>query len=822
LALIWDRAHSNKDSMLQNYLKIALRNLLRNKIYSFINIAGLALGVACCLLLTLYIQDELSYDKHHAHLENIYRITTKFESDKSIDKLASTSPPIAMTLMEEMSEVVSATRALNPPGVSKNLIRYEDKIFYETNGLIADSTLFDVLTFEFKEGNPTKALTDANTVVISETMAYKLFGDESALDKSIMISQGGTEDNFKITGVFMENSKSHISANFFVSMLSSGWAAYVRSDAASNEWAGQNFVPSYVKLIAGHNKKEVEKKMNDILMKYGAEGMKALGIKKTIGLEPVKDIYLKSDIGQSPRITYLYVIVSIAFFILLIACINFMNLSTAKATRRAAEIGIRKVMGAYRSSLISQILGEAMVIVIIALLLSIVILQLSLPFFNQVTGKSISFDSENMPFFILVLAAISLVTGLIAGSYPAFYLSSFQPAQVLKGKFNLSSTSGWLRQGLVVFQFMIAITLVCGMLVISNQLKFMHEKDLGFDATAKIVIPLRTESATKQYPALKKQLENQSLISKVSGAEYLPGSAILSDMAYYSEGGNMDKAIFHRRNTVDAGYMNLLGIKLIAGRYFSDNPESENQNNIIVNRASANKLGIEPDQIIGQHLYYDWQGQKYTYQIIGVMEDYHQASLKEIINPTIFELATENSQFPYLIASVNSTDFNATTASIEKTWKSLVNDTPFEYYFLDESIQKQYTEDRKVSQIITAFTIIAMVICCLGLYGLSTFMAERRFKEIGVRKVMGASIGQIVSMMSKEFVRLVLIALIMAVPLAWYAMTQWLNGFAYHTPLNPGIFIYAGAAALFIALITVSFESVKAASANPVNSLRSE
>jgi len=808
--------------MLQNYLKIALRNLLRNKIYSFINIAGLALGVACCLLLTLYIQDELSYDRHHKNLENLYRVTSQFESDMGLNKLGSTSPPIAMALMEELSEVESATRALNPPGVSQNLIRYEDNIFYETNGLIADSTLFNVLTYEFKEGNPTKALTDANTVVISETLAHKLFGEESALDKSIMISQGGTEDNFKITGVFKENTKSHIKANFFVSMLSTGWAAYMRSDAVATEWAGQNFVPAYVKLIAGHDKKEVEKKMNDLLMKYGGEGMKALGMKKTLGLEPVKDIYLKSDIGQSPRITYLYVIATIAFFILLIACINFMNLSTAKATKRAAEIGIRKVMGAYRSSLISQILGEAMVIVIIAILLSIVILQLSLPFFNQVTGKSISFDSENMPYFILALAAISIITGLIAGSYPAFYLSSFQPAQVLKGKFNLSSTSGWLRQGLVVFQFMIAITLVCGMLVISKQLKFMQEKDLGFDATAKIVLPLRTEGATAKYATLKKQLENHSSISKVSGAEYLPGSAILSDMMYYSEGGNMDKAILHRRNTIDAGYMDLLSIKLIAGRHFSDNPESENNTNIIVNRASAEKLGFEPDQIIGQHLYFDWQGQKYAYQVIGVMEDYHQASLKEVINPTIFEIATDSSQFPFLIASVNASDFNETTALIEKTWKSLVDDTPFEYYFLDESIQKQYNEDRKVSQIITVFTIIAMVICCLGLYGLSTYLAERRFKEIGVRKVMGASIGQIVSMMSKEFVRLVLIALIISVPLAWYLMTQWLNSFAYHTPMSLGIFVYAGAAALFIALITVSFESVKAASTNPVNSLRTE
>lgn len=809
--------------MIQNYLKIALRNLLRNKVYSFINIAGLALGVACCLLLTLYIQDELSYDKHHKDLDNIYRINTQFESDKGVDKLGSTSPPTAMAMKEELSEVISATRALNPPGLSQNLIKYGETIFYETDGLIADSTIFEVLTYNFKEGNPAKALNVANTVVISESLANKLFGNESALDKSILISQGGPEYNFKITGVFMDESKSHIKANFFISMLSEGWGTYMRSDAAANEWAGQNFVPSYLKLIDGHNKIEVEKKMNDILVKYGAEGMKALGMKKTLSLEPVKNIYLQSEVNKSQRIRYLYVIASIAFFVLLIACINFMNLSTAKATKRASEIGIRKVVGAYRSSLISQIMGEAMLIVIIAILLSIALLQLGLPFFNQVTGKSISLDSENLPYFIIALTIITLVTGLVAGSYPAFYLSSFQPAQVLKGKFNMSNSSGLLRQGLVVFQFMVAIILVCGMLVISNQLSFMQEKDLGYDASSKIVLPLRTQNAKDQYASLKKQLENSSNINQVTGAEYIPGNPIYSDMMYYSEGGNMDVAIMHRRNTVDANYLHLMDIKLIAGRHFSENVQAEDRTNIIVNRTSAKKMGFDPEQIVGQPIYFDWQGVKYTFHVIGVMEDHHQASLKQEIVATIFEIDTEaKPQFPYLIASVNTRDFNETTTGIENTWKELVNDTPFEYFFLDEAIQNQYTEDKKVSRMITAFTIIAMVICCLGLYGLSSYMAERRYKEIGVRKIMGASIAQIVGMMSKEFVRLVIIALLIAVPIAWYAMNQWLYSFAYHEPLSIMIFIYAGGAALLIALITVSFESIKAASTNPVNTLRSE
>jgi putative ABC transport system permease protein len=808
--------------MFQNYFNIALRNLLRNKVYSFINIFGLALGVACCLMLTLYIQDELSYDKHHHNLDNVYRIVTVFESETGLDKLGTSSPPTAMTLMEELGEVEYATRALNPPGVAQNLIRYEDKIFYETNGLIADSTLFDVLTYEFKEGNPAKALTDANTVVISESLAKKLFGNEPALDKNILISQGGPVINFKITGVFKENTKSHLNANFFVSMLSDGWAEYVRSDAAAKEWAGQNFIPSYVRLIEGHDKKEVERKMNDVLIKYGAEGMKALGMKKTLELEPVKDIYLKSEISKSQRITYLYVIGSIAFFILLIACINFMNLSTAKATKRAAEIGIRKVMGAFRSSLVSQIMGEAVVIVIIAILISIVILQLGLPFFNQVTGKAIALDAENIPYFIAALTVITILTALVAGSYPAFYLSSFQPAQVLKGKFNLSSASGWLRQGLVVFQFMIAIILVCGMIVISQQLTYMQEKDLGFDASAKIVLPLRTQSAQKQTQALKSQLANNSSITQVAGTEYIPGTPIYSDMMYYKQGDNMDNSFIHRRNTVDAGYMKLLDIKLIAGRQFSADASAESRTNIIINRSSAAKFGFEPEQAVGQPLFFDWQGVKYTFTIIGVMEDYHQTSLKEAINPTIFEIASDSAEFPFLIAEVSTSNFTEGTAMIEQTWKSLINDTPFEYYFLDETIQKQYSDDKKVSRIITAFTVIAMIICSLGLYGLSTYMAERRFKEIGVRKVMGASIKQIVMMMSKEFVKLVMIALLISIPLARYMMEQWLSGFAYRIPIHFFVFLYAGGVALVIALLTVSFESIKAASTNPVTSLRSE
>ncbi len=807
--------------MLKNYLKIALRNLLRNKVYSAINIFGLALGVACCLLLTLYILDEISYDKHHQRAGDLYRINSKFQSDKGLDELRTASPPIAMTMKEEIPEVEAAVRVLNPPGVAQSLIRYQDNLFYETDGFIADSALFEVFAFDVKEGNPKKALTQGNSVVLSEKLSHKLFGNESALDKLISISMGGTPREYKVTGVFAEKGKSNNKANFFTSMTSEGWGEWIRTEG-EKQWAGNNFVPSYLKLVPGHNAADVEKKMNEVLLKHGAEAMKALGLHKTLSLEPVKDIYLKSDVGQSPRITYLYVVASIAVFILLIACINFMNLSTAKATKRAGEIGIRKTMGAYRSSLIQQILGEAMLIVVFSILISIIFVQLALPFFNQITDKSISFNSDNFMYILLASVILVIVTGVLAGSYPAFYLSSFQPAQVLKGKLNLGNSAGSLRQVLVVFQFMIAIALVCGIFIISRQLNFMQETNLGFDYRAKIVLPLRTDEARNKYDALKKEIESNNNIKTVSGSTYVPGSTIWSDMMFYADGGNMDKAVDIRRNTVDVGFMEMLDMKLLAGRTFTDQREMDSKAKLIINRTSATRLGFTPEKMVGQNVHYDWEGKKYDFEVIGVMEDFHQNSLHEEIKPTLFEMADSTKRYDFMIASVSTTNFEQTVSSIETIWKSVIINTPFEYSFLDQNIQKQYDEDRRTSKIITSFGLIAMIICALGLYGLSSYMAESRFKEIGIRKVMGASVSQIVAMMSTEFVKLVLIAFVIGVPIAWYSMDKWLESFAYRIPVEWMVFAWAGVVAISIALITVSFESIKAAIGNPVDSLRNE
>ncbi|MBL7841859.1 MAG: ABC transporter permease [Cyclobacteriaceae bacterium] len=807
--------------MLKNYFKIAVRNILRHKAYSLINILGLSIGVACCLLLALYIQEEYAVDKHHDRVEDVYRITTVFQNIDNIRELASCSPPLAMAMKDEIPEVEVAARLLNPPGLSQNLIRYETNMFYESDGFIGDSTIFSIFSYDFLAGNPDKALTEPNSVVLTEELAKKIFGKEPALNKVISIDQGGATADFRVTAVIRQKGKSHQNPHFITSTAGGGWADYLKQPEVADEWGGQNFIPSYVKLAPGHNKDEVIRKMNEVLIKHGAEDMKALGMSKKLSLEPVKDIHLYSGIGQSPRITYIYVIAAIATFILLIACINFMNLSTAKAAKRAGEIGVRKAMGAYRSSLVSQIMGEAMIIVAISMIISVGIMQLALPMFNTLTGKTISFGSDNMLYFGGALLAITVITGLIAGSYPAFYLSSFKPAEVLKGKGKTGNTSGILRQALVVFQFIIGITLICGMLMINKQLKFMSNSNLGFNPDAKIVIPLRTGTAQQNAPALQQELGKLASVEAVSSSNYVPGSPIFSDFRLYKKGESMENGILHRMNYIDYGYIEMMGIKIIAGRSFGVTEDSTT-NNIIINRQGIEELKLTPEDAIGAELAMDWQGRHLTFRIVGVMENYHQVSLKEKIVPTAFFKKGKDQTLDNVVVKLSTGDMLNTLAQVEEKWKAVNPDTPFEFMFLDERVQKQYAEDVRVGQIITVFTVIAIVISCLGLYGLSTFMAEQRFKEIGVRKVLGANVGQIVALMSKEFVRLIIIAFAISVPLGIYSMDKWLQGFEYKTSIDVLIFVYAGLAALLIALVTVSFESFKAASTNPVKALRTE
>jgi putative ABC transport system permease protein len=805
--------------MLRNFIIVALRNLRRNKVFSFINIVGLSVGVACCLLLVLYVQDELRYDTYHQDGERIFRITSSTNLG-DFKPFPRTSPPIAWGIKDEVPEFETVARIVSPPNVTLNLVRYDDKMFYEPDGYLADSTIMSVLTFPFVEGNPAKALTQPNSVVISEFMARKLFGRESALGKVLNINQGGPAVDFTVTGVMQSPVNSHLRINFFVSMTSAGWGEYIRRPDVQDEWAGQNFMMSYVKLRPGYSLPDVVAKMNTAYQKHGASDLKQLGMQKTLGLQRMEDIYLYSSTDKTPRIRYLYVVGSIAAFILLIACINFMNLSTAKAAQRAIEVGLRKSLGAPRGLLIRQFLSETLMIVAIAMVISCMLIPLVLPMFNQLTGKNIQLNTSGLGLTALCLLVITIVTGFIAGSYPAFYLSSFQPAGILKGRATTPTGGSVLRRSLVVFQFVIAITLVCGMIVVSRQLSFMQAQNLGFETKHKIVLPLRTDSGKRLYTPLSQAIEKTAAVTGVTGTNYLPGSPIYSDFGLYPAGSSMEKAVLVHNSWVEPNYLQVMGIPLVAGQNFPPTRHDESWRAVIINEEAVRQLGFTNESIVGNHLYFDWQGEQFKFDVIGVMKDYHQISLHEKIYPIL--LRVHEAEHDFLIAEVNGENVDQALSAFEGAWKTMITDAPFEYSFLDENIQKQYADDKRVAGVINTFTVIAMVISCLGLYGLSGFMAERRFREIGVRKVLGASVRQIVLMMSGEFVRLVLVAFVLAVPLSLYGISLWLDGFAYKVSPDVTLFALAGGVALLIAVLTISFESIRAASGNPVDALRDQ
>jgi putative ABC transport system permease protein len=808
--------------MFRSYLRTALRNFTRNKTYSFINIFGLSVGIGCCLLLSLYVYHEISYDKHHVAVDRIYRINTLLDDAGKEMRLRSCSPPVAMTMMEEVAGIESAARVLDPPQAGKSLINYDGNFFYEANGLIADSTVFGILTYEFIEGDMNSALTQPNSVVVSDQMAERLFGKQPALDKIISITQGGTPGDFRITGVFRHQDMSYIKANFFTSINSSGWSEFLRSPGVGDEWVGNNFVPSFVRIAAGEDYQAVMEKMNGVLMKYAGPKLQSQGRKKTLSLEPVQDIYLKSDIGQTPKTLYVYSVFMIAVFILVIACINFMNLSTARASRRSAEIGIRKVMGAFRTSLIRQIMAESVTFVVISAVIGVGFAWLFLPSFNQATGTLLSFNDVNAGYVILALLAIVFATGLLAGSYPAFHISSFQPAQVLKGKMTDTNAKGWLRRSLVVFQFIVTIMLVCGTIVVSRQMDFVRSMPLGYESSAKLVLPLRTSKARESFDELKQQFLTNRDVNGIAGTDFAPGTRILYDSRVYPFGSNPEAAVSQQFSPVDAEYMPLMDINLISGRHFvpEDAPAGTLQFKVIINKTSAEQLGFTAESAPGR-IFSAQRDSRVDYEVIGVTEDFHQTSLHDKVPPTVFYMQSDN-QFQNMVIDLETANLRETIADVQAVWTRLVPGTPFEFTFLDDSIQQLYVSDQQTATLINSFSAIAVVISCLGLYALSAFMAERRFREIGIRKVMGASSRQIVVMMSSEYVKLVAVSLLISVPFAWFTLDRWLERFAYRINIDYTIFIYAGLFAVSIALFTVCFETLKAANTNPVKSLKGD
>jgi len=821
--------------MLKNYLRIALRNLLRNKLFSAINIFGLAIGLTCCMLLLLYIRSELVFDKHHQHASDLYLLKSTAVPTAGGDKrdFITISAPYAPTLKTTYPEIVEATRIWENVVDSKTLLQIREsgkpvRSFYETRAFQADSNFFDVFTYQFIEGNAHTALREPNAIVLSEPVARKLFGNAPALDKTISV--GGNTGNgevFKVTGVYKDESpRSHIDARLIVPM-SAGWVGGFLRRGSLN-FSFNNMFVTYLRLRPGTDPKQLERKFPAFMEQYANKDLKTAGYNKTISLLPVADIHLYDKVNTivtpTSSKTYLYILGSIAVFILLIACINFMNLATARSARRAAEVGIRKVMGAEKGALVRQFLGESVILSMISLVLALGLVAVALPLFNQLTGKMLAAGTLLEPGIISTFIALALITGLLAGSYPAFYLSVFRPVEVLKGRFVNSISAIALRKGLVVCQFVVSIGLVLATLIIQQQMEYLRTRPLGFNKDQQVVIPLRTDESHNAYATLRQEILRSNLVQGAEGTGYYPGIFNASDFTLHRPDQPVEDGQTVKTNWVSSGFLQMMGFELKAGRLFSAQFRGDTANRMVVNETTLKKLDIPLDKAIGQKLMWNRPGQDQhveTFEIVGVVKDFNFQDLHHPIQPYTFFLGAGD-YYNYLIVHVNRANMEKALSFLGQQWNTLCPNEPFEYTFLDEDFQRNYHAESRTAGIVSWFTGISIFISCLGLFGLAAFAAQQRTREIGIRKVLGASIMNITAMLSKDFVRLVIIALLIASPLAWYFMDRWLGAFAYQVNISVWIFVVAGAFAVVIALATVSTQAIRAAVMDPVKSLRSE
>ncbi|GAB3025472.1 ABC transporter permease [Spirosoma pulveris] len=812
--------------MLTNYIKIAWRNLVRNKAFSAINIAGLAIGLATCLLISLFILDELSYDRFNEKADRIVRVVFRGSSAGGKMNEAHVMPPTAQTLKADYPEVADATR-LRMAGAP--VITVNNRTFRDAATAFVDSNFFQVFTLPLQQGDARTALTRPNTAVISQTLARNYFGNQNPIGK--IITMKSWKATYQVTGVIDPiPTNSHFQADLFLSMAS-------LPEANGNSWMTSEFF-TYLVLLKGYDYKQLEAKLPQVVEKYmGPQLQKAMGMTLSqfrqkgndIGLylQPLTDIHLHSDfaydLSPSGNIQYVYISGAIALFILLIACINFMNLSTAGASKRAKEVGIRKVLGSVKQALTTQFLVESLLLTAVALLLAIGLVYLALPAFNELAEKNLTLNFTASPWLLPGLLLFGLAVGLLAGSYPAFFLSSFKPISVLKGtRFTGSRNSISLRSGLVVVQFFISITLIVSTTVVYRQLSYIQNKKLGYDKEQVLVLP-ETWLLGKNEEAFRNQLMQDSRVVNVSTSGYLPaGPGNNNNFFVYPEsnrnGDPVPQIVKTLRYDVDYNYIPTLGIQLATGRNFSKTYGTDSTG-IILNETAARTLGWAKNALGHSLSRADRDGKVMTYRVIGVVKDFHFKSLHEPITPLVMVLGSNSGT---VIAKVKTKDISGLLASLKTQWNQFTTDAPFNYAFLDERFNATYRAEQKTGLILGIFAGLTIFVACLGLFGLATFMAEQRTKEIGVRKVLGASVVGIVSLLSKDFLKLVGIALLLAVPVSWWVMTKWLQDFAYKIDIDWWIFALAGVLAVFITLLTVSFQSVKAALVNPVKSLKSE
>lgn len=805
--------------MFRNYIKLTLRNLWRNKIFSIINILGLSLGIAICLLIMLFIRQEWSYDRFHKNADNIVRVIFKGTVNGQLMKEANVMPPTAQTLLEHFPEVQAATRLRR----RSIILRLADNASKEDHFIYADTNFFRFFTFPLLEGNTGQVLQEPNTIVITRAIAHKYFGEADPIGKVLTTSDG--RSNFRVTGVMQDMPvNSHFHFDLVASMTGN-------PDAKSTSWMDSGFF-TYLQLKPGTDYKELEAKLPHIVDEYiGPQFLASMGYSLSdyrrqgndvgLYLQPLTSIHLHSDLTPATElepngdIRYLYIFGAVAVFMLLIACINFMNLSTAGATKRAREVGVRKVLGSDRAGLIRQFLSESLVLTFISMIVAVVLLYVALPGFNHLTGKALHFSLLSDPYLLPGLLLFGLCTGLFAGSYPAFLLSSFTAARVLKGNTVVGKQGFTLRSGLVVFQFFVSITLIVSTVVVYRQLEYIQHKKLGYDKDQVLIIQ-DTYLLGAQQEAFYQNLLHDARVQSVSNSTYLPAGVSNNNnfFVYTTEKTQQTKAL---RYYVDYNYIATMGMQMAMGRNFSQQFGTDSAA-AILNETAVKALGLQGNPI-GQLVNRSIEKSPgiNQYHVIGVVKDFHFRSMHEAISPLIMTLSPLNGS---LIVKIRTSDVHGLVASLEQQWKAAHPPAPFVYSFLDDRFKETYNAELKTSRTLGIFACLTILVACLGLFGLATFTAEQRTKEIGVRKVMGANVPDIVALLSKDFLKLVLVANVLALPLAWYVMRLWLQDYAYHTSMNVWIFFAAAALAVLVALVAVGFQSIKAAMVNPVRSLR--
>jgi len=813
--------------MISNYLKIAWRNLRKSKGFSFINITGLAAGLACFILISLYVVDELSYDRFHAKADRIYRVNSFIRFGGNELTLAVCSDPMGATLKKDYPQVEEFTRLYASSG--SKLIKKGDQFITEGKVTHADSTIFNVFTFPALRGELKKALNDPNTVVITKSAALKYFGTVEAAFGNTIETDDNEKTLYKVTAVIEDMPhNSHFNFDFLFSMdnVDYGWGNFLSHN-----------LHTYVLLKEGADYKAFDKNFQQVIQKYvlpqaqqlmeikSMDEFEKSGNRLTYTLMPITDIHLKSnlfpELAPNGNIQYVYIFSAVALFVLLIACINFMNLSTARSANRAKEVGIRKVLGTERKNLINQFLTESTLTAFISIVLALGIVSLVLPLFNEIAAKSLSFaflfNWRILPFLLV----LPIVVGLLAGSYPAFFLSNFQPITVLKGKFSTASKGSILRSSLVVFQFCASIVLIIGTMVVYRQLGYIQTTKVGFNKEQVMVVD--GTFALKNPDAFKNEVMGMQGVTGSTYAGYLPVENSSRNDNSWSKSAVMspESALSMQNWRIDYDYIPLMGMEIVKGRNFSRDFGSDSLSIIINEKAAAI---LEYPDPIGQKLYSSGPGgpgqeTQQVFTIVGVVKDFNFESLRKNIGPLSFVLGNARYSTAF---KVNTSNLQGLVKQVESKWKAMAPGMPFSYRFLDEAFDAMYRDEQRVGKVALIFAVIAIVVACLGLFGLATFMAEQRTKEIGIRKVLGASVPGLVQMLSGDFVKLVLIAFVIAVPVAWYFMTMWLKDFVYRVDLSWWIFLLAGGVALLIALLTVSFQAIKAALMNPVKSLRTE